>query len=346
MKLKEKNIDNLINYIVKLCQLPSPSGFTKKAENYLQNEFKKIGFATEITNKGSVVVDLGGEGRPLALAAHIDTLGAMVRSIKDNGRLRFTKIGGYPGNNIEQENCRVHTRGGKDYSATIQLTKPSVHVYNDIGDIKRNDKNLEIVLDELVDSKEDVEELGIRTGDFISFAPRTMVTDSGYIKSRHLDDKASAGILLEMASLLKEKDISLNRKVYLIFTGYEEVGHGGAAGIPDDIVEMISVDMGAVGDDLSTDEQKVSICAKDSGGPYDYDLTTGLINIAEDNELNFAVDIYPNYGSDVDVTLRSGFDIKHGLIGPGVFASHGYERTHRDGLKNTLKLLIAYIGKN
>ena len=341
--MKEENLDNIVNYIVDLCEIPSPSGFTKKVERYLEKEFEDIGYESKITNKGSVVVELGGEGSPLVLAAHIDTLGAMVRSVKDNGKIRFTKIGGYPANNIEQENCIVHTRDGKEYSATIQLEKASTHVYSDIEDIKRDNKSLEIVLDEVVNSPEDVKELGIRTGDFISFDPRTKVTDSGYIKSRHLDDKASAGILMELASYIKENDISLNRKIYLVFTSYEEVGHGGAAGIPEDIVEMISVDMGAVGDDLETDEHKVSICAKDSGGPYDYNLTTNLIKRAEAENLNFAVDIYPHYGSDVDVTLRSGFDIKHGLIGPGVFASHGYERTHIEALTNTFELLTSYI---
>jgi len=341
--MKKENIDNIVDYVVDLCELPSPSGFTKKTEKYLKEEFYNMGYEPQVTNKGSVIVEVGGKGSPLVLAAHVDTLGAMVRAIKDNGKLRFTKIGGYPANNIEQENCIIHTRDGKEYTATIQLEKASTHVHKNIEDIKRDNKSLEIVLDEVVDSKEDVEELGIRTGDFISFDPRTVVTESGYIKSRHLDDKASAGILMELAHYLKENEISLNRKIYLVFTSYEEVGHGGAAGIPEDIVEMISVDMGAVGDDLETDEHKVSICAKDSGGPYDYDLTTNLINIAEDKELNFAVDIYPHYGSDVDVTLRSGFDIKHGLIGPGVFASHGYERTHVEGLKNTFKLINYYI---
>ena len=341
----DDQMDLIIENIVDLCKIPSPSGFTKKVENYLEEKFNDLGFEVELSNKGSVIVKLGGEGNPLVLAAHIDTLGAMVRSIKTNGNLRFTKVGGYPGNNVEQENCIIHTRSGKEYTGTIQLTKPSTHVYKDIGDIKRNDENLEVVLDEKVDSEEDVKNLGIRTGDFISFDPRTIVTESEYIKSRHLDDKASAGVLMGLARLIKNNKINLDRKVYLVFTSYEEVGHGGASGIPQDIVEMISVDMGAVGDDLTTDEHKVSICAKDSGGPYDYDVTTNLINIADERNLNFAVDIYPNYGSDVDVTLRSGYDIKHGLIGPGVFASHGYERTHKDGLKNTLKLLINYLNK-
>ncbi len=236
----------------------------------------------------------------------------------------------------------MHTRDGKEFEGTFKHIDPAVHVNKNLGKEERTDKNVELILDERVSNKEDVEKLGISTGDFVSIDPKTVVTKKGFIKSRHLDDKASAGVLITLAKYIKDNDINLKRKLYLIFTTYEEVGHGGSC-IPDDVVEMISVDMGAVGDDLQTDEYKVSICAKDSGGPYDYDVTTKLINIAKKEKLNYAVDIYPAYGSDVEATLRAGYEIKHGLIGPGVSASHGYERTHREGIENTLKLLIKYI---
>lgn len=338
---------NIVEYavekIVELCKIPSPTGFTTEIRKYLVEEFEKLGYTFKITNKGNIVVELGGEGNPLMFAAHVDTLGAMVRSIKSNGRLRITKIGGYPENYIETENCVVHTRDGKRYTGTILLTRPSVHVYGDSKNVERNDENIEIVLDEKVFSKEDVLKLGIRPGDFVSFDPRTVVTKSGFIKSRHLDDKASAGILLAIAKELKKEKMKLPRKVYLLFTTYEEVGHGGSAGIPEDVEEIIAVDMGAVGDDLETNEYKVSICAKDSGGPYDYDVTTKLIKTAEKLKLNYAVDIYPRYGSDVEATLAAGYDIKHGLIGPGVYASHGYERTHREAIENTIKLILGYL---
>lgn len=331
------------NKIVDLCKVPSPSGFTKDAINHVLIEFTKLAYSSKITNKGSLLVDLGGSGNPLVLAAHVDTLGAMVRAIKSNGRIRLTKIGGYPENNIEGENCFVHTRYGKTFSGTIQLVHPSVHVYEDVGTLARNDSNIEVVLDEKIKTEKDTQDLGISVGDFVSFDSRSLLTESGFIKSRHLDDKASVGILITFAKLLKENKISLGRKVYLLFTTYEEVGHGGASGIPEDACEIISVDMGAVGDDLKTDEYKVSICAKDSGGPYDYDITSQLIDIAKRENLNFAVDIYPRYGSDAEASLRAGYDLKHALLGPGIFASHGYERTHRDAIENTLKLLIGYV---
>ncbi len=340
-------MENYVNYAVdmikQLCLTPSPSGFTVKIINDVSNELSQMGYQPTLTKKGALLCDLGGEGNPILFAAHVDTLGAMVRSIKGNGRIRYTSIGGYAANNIENENIVVHTREGKTYHGTAYLTNPAAHVYRDVNSLTRSDQTIEIILDEEVSNAEDVQKLGIRVGDFISLDPRTIVTESGFIKSRHLDDKASSGILIALAKLIAEKAITPNRKVYIMFTTYEEVGHGGSSGIPEDVVEMISVDMGAVGDDLTTDEFKVSICAKDSGGPYDYDITTKLIKLAESNELEHAVDIYPYYGSDVEATLRAGYDIKHGLIGPGVFASHGYERTHRRGVENTLKLINAYI---
>lgn len=335
--------DYAVQRILELCQTPSPTGFTHLVREKLILMLKELGFQAEVSKKGSVMACLGGEGEHLVLAAHIDTLGAMVRAIKASGRLRFTKIGGYPENNIENENVIVHTRDGKSYTGTVYINGPAAHVYADSGTAKRSDDFMEIVLDEIVKSKEDTLALGISAGDFISLDPRTVLTEKGFIKSRHLDDKASAGILLALAKMVQDNKLKLKRKVSILFTAYEEVGHGAASGIPEDTVEMISVDMGAVGDDLMTDEYKLSICAKDSGGPYDYDVTTALINTAKKEKLDFAVDIYPYYGSDVEGTLRAGYDIKHGLVGPGVFASHGYERTHIKAIENTLKLLVAYI---
>jgi len=267
----------------------------------------------------------------------------MIRSVKGNGRIRYTPIGGFAGGFVENENVTIHTRAGKKFSGTIHLISAAAHTYRDTATMERKEDTLEVIIDELVTKEADTLALGIKPGDFISFDPRTVYTKSGFIKSRFLDDKASAGILLGLAKAVSEKEIKLSRKVYLMFTNYEEVGHGASAGIPEDAEEMISVDMGAVGDDLKTDEYKVSICAKDSGGPYDYDVTGKLIDIAEKEKLDFAVDIYPYYGSDVEATLHAGYDLKHGLIGPGVFASHSYERTHKKGIDNTLKLLAFYI---
>ena len=325
-----------------LTSIASPSGYTREVKEYLLSTLKEMGYEPWSSRKGNVLVTLGGEGNPLLLAAHVDTLGAMVRSIKDNGRLRPTTLGGHQWSTADGENCTIHTRDGKVYTGVVLNTEPSVHVADDKPD--HEEKNMEILLDENVNTKEDVAALGIQVGDIIAMDPRTVVTESGYIKSRFLDDKLSAAILLALAKWVKDEHLSLNRKVSLVFTVYEEVGHGGSS-VPEDTEEMISVDMGCVGADLGCTERMVSICAKDSGGPYNYEVTSALIDTAKANGLDYAIDVYPHYGSDVEATLRSGYDILHGLIGPGVYASHNYERFHLDGVKNTLLLLKAYTCK-
>lgn len=335
-----KYLDFIVDEVVTLCHIPSPTGYTWQATEYVLHKLQDFGYQPELSHKGSVLCHLGGEGNGLVLASHLDTLGLMVRALKDNGRLRFTKIGGFPDNYLETENCTVHTREGKSYSGTVQMINPATHVNGELKNEPRNDETMEIVLDEKVFNKEELLKLGLSAGDFVSLDPRTRVTASGFIKSRHLDDKASAAVLLGLAKYLKANPLTFTQSIYLLFTTYEEVGHGAAAFLPRGVVDFISVDMGAVGSDLTTDELKVSICAKDSQGPYDYNLTTALIKTAKENNLNYAVDIYPFYGSDAEAALRAGYDLRHALIGPGVSASHGYERTHKEGLENTLRLLL------
>ena len=336
----EETLSYIAGQLKTLTSIASPTGYTRAATDYLMGTLRDMGFGPERSNKGNVLVELGGEGEPLVLASHVDTLGAMVRSIKDNGRLRPTTIGGHQWSTADGENCTVYTRDGNVYTGVVLNTEPSAHVADE--PVKTIEKNMEILLDENVDSKDDVLELGIQTGDIIAMDPRTTVTESGYIKSRFLDDKLSASILLGLARAVAAGEVTLSRKVSLLFTVYEEVGHGGAF-VPADTREMISVDMGCVGDDLGCTERMVSICAKDSGGPYNYDLVTTLSNIARELELDYAIDVYPHYGSDVEATLSAGYDIRHGLIGPGVYASHNYERSHIDGVRNTYELVRAYV---
>lgn len=336
-------MDYIIEQLKKLTAIDSPSGFTGKVTQYTMEQFKKLGYEPHLTNKGCVVCDLGGESNPLILSAHIDTLGGMVAEIKRNGRLRITNIGGLNANNCETENCRIHTRAGKTFEGTLQMNDPSIHVNGKYSKQDRNFDDMEIVIDEDVKEKKDTEALGICNGDFVCFDPRTTVTKSGYIKSRFLDDKLSVAILLGLAKDIREKKLQLKRKIYVFITVYEEVGHGSCGALPEDAEEIISVDMGCIGEGLTCTEHMVSICAKDSRGPYDYDVTTNLIRCADKGKLDFAVDVYPHYGSDADAALAAGYDLKHGLIGPGVYASHGYERSHIDGVNNTLKLLEMYI---
>ena len=328
-----------------LLAIDSPTGYTATAAQWVQHAFAELGFDAAVTVKGGVLVDLGGEDAndALLLAAHADTLGGMVAEVKGNGRLRLTNLGVNP-NNGETENVRVYTRSGAVIEGTCQLCNASLHVNSNYNDTKRSWDTMEIVLDEDVRSASDTRALGIEVGDIVCFDPRTKRTASGYLKSRFLDDKLSVGILLGFAKYLADNKITPARKVYAHITVYEEVGHGGSGSLPAGVTEAISVDMGCVGDGLQCTEKQVSICAKDSGGPYSYDVVGKLIDAAKKTGADYAVDVYPHYGSDVEATLRSGADIRHGLIGAGVYASHGYERSHMDGILNTLKLLCGYVG--
>lgn len=338
-------VDFAVQKTVELLAIDSPTGYTGAAEDYLLQEFARLGCKAERTTKGGILADLGGTDKQnaLLLEAHTDTLGAMVAEIKANGRLRLTRLGGMNANNAEGENLRVVTKFNGVYEGTFQLCNASIHVNGEYDETKRSFDTMEVVLDEDAASAEDVRKLGIEVGDFVCFDPRTRVTDSGYIKSRFLDDKLSVGILLAFAKYLQDNQIVPERRVYAHVTVYEEVGHGGAASVPDGVTEAISVDMGCVGEGLQCTERQVSICAKDSGGPYAYEVVKKLIAAAQKEGADYAVDIYPHYGSDVEATLSAGYDIRHGLIGAGVYASHGYERSHKDGVENTLKVLRGYV---
>lgn len=346
-KLEKKYAKFAAQKAIELLKIDSPSGFTKRAAKWVSEEFAKYGCETTITNKGAVLIDFGGkessEGA-LLFEAHTDTLGGMVQDIKGSGRLKLTNIGGLTAANTETENVKIYTREGKVFEGTIQLENASVHVNKELSSKERTWDSVEVVIDEKVSSAEDVRKLGIEIGDFVCPDPRAYITESGYIKSRFLDDKLSVATLLGFAKYVFDKKLELPRKVYALVTVYEEVGHGGSTSIPKDVTEAISVDMGCVGAGVKCTETQVSICAKDSGGPYDYDVTDKLVKAAIKEKADYAIDVYPYYGSDVEATLRAGFDVKHGLIGPGVYASHGYERSHIDGVYATLQVIKGYLG--
>ncbi|MCQ2428417.1 MAG: M42 family metallopeptidase [Clostridia bacterium] len=347
MKLPREYAEFAAEKAIELLNIDSPTGYTRKAAEWVAAAFSEQGCHVSITKKGAVLIDFGGpytsrDGAVL-FEAHTDTLGAMVAEIKGNGRLRLTPLGGLKACNTETENVRIHTRSGHVFEGTIQLKNASVHVNNSLDSTDRSWNTVEVVIDEKTESAAETRALGIEVGDFVCPYPRAHITESGYIKSRYLDDKLSVACLLGLAKYIKDSSATLERHVYALVTVYEEVGHGGSASIPEDVTEAVSVDMGCIGDGLSCTERMVSICAKDSGGPYDYFVTGALIDAAKRENADYAVDVYPFYGSDVEATLRSGHDVKHGLIGPGVYASHGYERSHIDGVYATVSLLKGYL---
>lgn len=339
-------VDYILQETQRILEIDSPTGFTGRVADYVMERYEELGYSPVKTEKGGILVDLGGKDKEtgILLEAHIDTLGGMVAQIKANGRLLLTNLGGMNPQNGETENCRIYTREGRVFEGTFQLNNASVHVNKDYDKTERIFDKMEVVLDEQTGSKEETRKLGIQNGDIVAFEPRTVITKSGYIKSRFLDDKLSVGIFLGYAKYLKERELTPERRVYQHITVYEEVGHGACGTVPQGVTEILSVDMGCVGEGLECTERQVSICAKDSGGPYSYEVVSALIEAAKKNHIDFAVDVYPFYGSDADAALKAGYDVRHGLIGAGVYASHGYERSHRDGVENTLRLLAAYLG--
>lgn len=335
-----------IEYLKQLTAIASPTGFTDQIIEYLKNELQSMGYQPKMTNKGGLVVTVPGKNQTCHrfITAHVDTLGAMVRAIKPNGRLKIDLIGGFTYSSIEGENCLVHlTKNNQTISGTILMHQTSVHVYKDAATAKRDQENIEVRLDEKVNTAIEVENLGIQVGDFISFDARTVITPTGFVKSRHLDDKVSAAILMNQLRLLAQEKHQLPYTTHFAFSTYEEVGLGMNSSIPVETVEYLAVDMGAMGDDQQTDEYSVSICVKDASGPYHYRLRQHLVNLAQQQQIPYKLDIYPYYGSDASAAMRAGAEVKHALLGAGIESSHAYERTHLDSIQATEQLVAAYL---
>ena len=331
-------------YSKELFLCDSPTGFTHNAIKLVKGFVDELGYESNVLNNGALEISIKGKdsSKVVATSAHIDTLGLMVRSIKGNGNLALTTLGGPSTPTLDGEYCKVYTRDGRVYQGTIISTSPAVHVYKDANSKSRDIDSLEVRLDEVVKSKTDVEKLGIQNGDIVCYDTKFTITESGFLKTRFIDDKASAVILLMLLKYVKENNLEFKYDTKIYFIVYEEVGHG-ASTVSSSIDEFVTLDMGCVGLDLAGNEFAVSICAKDSHGPYDYELTTRLINLAKENNVDYTVDIFPFYGSDVGAARSAGVDFKGALIGTGVAASHGMERTHIKGIENTLKLIYLYL---
>ena len=336
---------NYFEFGKEILNIDSPSGYCDDAIHYVENKVNELGYKTNKTKKGNLEIYVDGKNneKTIGLCAHVDTLGLMVRSIKSDGTLAFTNVGGPIIPTLDGEYCRIITRDKKVYTGTILSLSPAAHVFEDSKTRERTCDTMAIRIDEKVKNKEDVITLGIQNGDYIAIDPKTTITDSGFIKSRFLDDKISVAIIYDVLKQLKEKDISPAYNLIITISTYEEVGHGSSY-INPKVDELLAVDMGCIGKDLACSEYDVSICAKDASGPYDYHMTTKLINLSKENNLQYAVDIYPYYSSDASAALRAGQNIKAALIGPGVHASHGMERTHSEAIENTIKLIMLYIG--
>lgn len=339
------NKEETVSLLKQLVEIPSPSGYTKEIMDFMEKIVKDLQVTYKRTNKGALIATIKGEddSKHRLLTAHTDTLGAMVKEVKSSGRLKLTMVGGFNWNAVEGEYCTIHTADGKKIRGTILMHQTTVHVYKNASGLPRDEQNIEVRIDEKVLKAEETRKLGIEVGDFVSFDPRFEETETGFIKSRHLDDKASTALLLQLIKTIEENKLMLPQTTHFYISNNEEIGYGGNSNVPEETVEYIAVDMGAIGDGQTSDEYTVSICAKDSSGPYHYELTRQLVELAKRDNIEHKLDIYPFYGSDASAAIRAGYDVKHALFGPGIEASHAYERTHVDSLEQTAKLLYAYV---
>lgn len=346
MSLPTIDTTYLLDFLTKLLNTPSPTGFAQDAINLTQAALSDFsGLQARLTRKGALVVTWPGQrsDAPRALTAHADTLGAIVKEIKTNGRLRLSKIGGFAWNTVEGEGCTIFTHSGERLRGALLLTKASSHIHAaEVNDLKRDDEHMEVRLDARTTTDVETRGLGVEVGDFVAFDPRVEVVND-FVRSRHLDDKACVACLLGAVKALQDAGLQPLQTTYLHISNYEEVGHGAAAGIPPEVTELVAVDMAAVGEGQASDEFHASLCVKDSGGPYHHGLSRRLRELAEAHGIPYKVDIYPYYGSDGEAYWRAGGDVAVALIGPGVDASHNYERTHLEALVATTRWIMAYL---
>ncbi len=324
-----------------LMEIPSPGGYTYAGIDWCEKEFESFGFTCCRTKKGALITQIEGKKseKAIMISAHVDTLGAMVKKIKDNGALVLTNIGGFSWNSVEGENLTIHTRSGKLYSGTLMPIKASRHTHGEeVTTLVREQNNVEVRIDEFTSSKKETLDLGISVGDFVSFDTRTIFTENGFLKSRYIDDKVCITQLFTYIKYLKDNNITPERKIYFYISNYEEIGHG-VSFIPEDVEEFIALDVGLVADDAEGDERKVNIMAKDSRTPYDFKLRNKIVDLCESNNIKYTVDVANRYGSDASLSVTQGFDVNFACIGPSIDASHHYERTHKDGILETVKLI-------
>ncbi|MDF1501054.1 MAG: M42 family metallopeptidase [Anaerolineales bacterium] len=336
----------ILDTLENLLKIPSPTGRTDEAIEFIADQISGLGLEGQRTRKGGLTADWPGESSDerRALTAHVDTLGAVVKEIKSNGRLKLSQVGGYAWNTIEGESCHVFTAGGERVPGSILIHKASGHIYGEeTGKEERSADTMELRLDIRAQTKDETLAAGVRVGDFVAFDPRLALFKNGFVRSRHLDDKAGAVCILAALKAMQDEGLKPARDATLHFSNYEEVGHGAASGFPPDLHELVAVDMAVVGDGQESDEFHTTICTKDSAGPYHFELTRKLIKLAKEQSIPHKVDVYPHYGSDGEAYWRAGGDVSVTLIGPGVDASHNYERTHIEALNATTRLIAAYL---
>lgn len=335
---------DILNYFEKIVSVPSPVSYYVQMNPVMEQLAAELGCTVTYDHKKTAYITLDGQdnSRTVLVGAHLDTLGMVVRCIDADGMIRVRQLGGVNYASLEGETVTIHTRDGRSYTGLMACQSHSVHVFDDAKALERNENTMVVILDEPVASKADVNALGIFNGDFISTDPRCQVTPNGYLKSRFIDDKAATACCYTMLKYLAEQNRKPKYRTILAFPYTEEIGFGGTFVFPE-VSEYVAIDIGLIGPDYDGDEFKVSIAAKDASAPYDYDLTTRLVNYAQKAECDYAVDVFYRYGTDGNAAVRAGNNLRAAAFGMAVYCSHGMERTHTKGLENTMNLLLAYV---
>ena len=338
------DLDALVRDLLALLDVPSPAGFTEEAVAWIEAALDELGVDHAQTAKGALLWTVpGGDAPARSVACHVDTLGAVVARIKDDGRLRLSRIGGYDWSTVEGAECRLTTHAGRQLTGTVVNVKQSTHVHGpSLRELRRDDAAMELRLDELATSADEVRALGVAVGDPVVFLSQPTRTESGFVKGRHLDDKAAVAICLAVTRALVGAGLRPPGDLHVFVSNYEEVGHGAATGIPDVTQELLCIDMAAVGTGQASREDAVTLCVKDSSGPYDARMNRALRDLADREGIELVTDVYPHYASDASAAWRAGGDWRAALIGPGVDASHAYERTHERALDATARLTLAW----
>lgn len=344
---KKFNVDRneLLNILNEILQIPSPSGYTDQIVQHVGEKLNQWDIYFELTRRGAIRARLRGERKnpTRAIIAHLDTLGAMVKNLKPNGRLEVTPIGTWSSRFAEGARVTIFTDVGPK-RGTILPMKSSGHTYNEeVDSMPVAWENVELRVDEHVETYQDLWDHGFRIGDFISIDTDPEYTQSGYLNSRHLDNKAGVACLLAAAKTVIDSGRIPSVESYMLFTISEEVGSGASAVLHGDVSEMVSIDNSTVAPGQNSLERGITICMKDSSGPFDYHLTHKLIDLCEDHHLPYARDIFKFYRCDAASALEAGNDIRTALVCFGCDSSHGYERTHIDSLVALTELLCHYL---
>ena len=333
-----------VDYFQTLAAVPSPVSYYVQMNPVIEKLAGELGYTVTYDNKQTAYITLEGRdnSKTVLVGAHLDTLGLIIRRIDADGMIRVRQLGGVNYASLEGETVTVHTRDGRSYTGLMACQSHSVHVFDDARTLERNENTMMVILDQPVQSKADVNALGIRNGDLISIEPRCQITENGYLKSRFIDDKAAVACCFTALKYLKENSLKPQYRTLLAFPYSEEIGLGGTY-VPAGVSEYVAIDIGLIGPGYDGSERKVSICAKDNSTPYDYLLTNRLIALAEKNGIDHAVDIFYRYGTDANAALKAGNDLRAAAFGMAVYCSHGMERTHLDGLNATVDLLLSYL---